>query len=116
MMSNNPEEASSSPKLHHVHAAPQATRVQFDDPHPMTWRADGTAPLTIKSQVARRLAVCWNVLEGLPTEALENGILREVFEAISANDLARAKRAAARVEQSYDLTENGKVHACKSCP
>lgn len=102
-------------KLHHIHAAPQATRVEFDH-HPVhiTWRGDG-GTLPLKREMARRLAVCWNVLEGIPTEALESGMLREVFDAIAAGDLDRAQRAAAKVDAAIDLTEDGKQHACEDC-
>lgn len=34
--------------------------------------------------MARRLAVCWNICEGYPTEALEAGILPDVYEATCA--------------------------------
>jgi hypothetical protein len=104
-------------RLHHLHAAAQATRVEFHGIRPaMIWRADGNASLEIKGRTARRLAVCWNVLEGIPTEALETGMLLEVFEAIAAGDLERAQRAAAQVEAAVELTDNGKPHACESCP
>lgn len=104
-------------KLHHLHASPQASRVEFHGSRPaMIWRADGNASLELKRLTARRLAVCWNVLEGIPTAALETGMLLEVFEAIAAGDLARAQRAAAQVEASVELTEDGKQHACESCP
>jgi len=99
--------------LHHVHASPQASRVEFAQPVEITWRGDGGS-LPCKRDMARRLAVCWNVLEGIPTEALESGMLREVFEAIDAGDIKRAQRAAAVVDASIELTADGKVHCCKS--
>lgn len=104
-------------KLHHLHAAPQASRVEFHGSRPaMIWRADGNASLKLKAETARRLAVCWNVLEGIPTEALESGMLLEVFGAIAAGDLERAQRAAAKIESAIELTDDGKPHACESCP
>jgi hypothetical protein len=101
-------------KLHHIHAAPRASRVEFDDLDRMAWRGEGGG-LPIKREVARRLAVCWNVLEGIPTEALESGSLREMFEALAAGDLDRARRAAPQVEDAVELTEDGYPHACKAC-
>lgn len=103
-------------KLHHVHAAPQASRVEFDQPAPTTWRGEGSASLPMKREIARRLAVCWNVLEGIPTEALESGLLRDVFDAIDAGDIERARLVAARLDKAIELTETGKPHACKACP
>lgn len=100
--------------LHHVHAAPQATRVEFDQPVAVTWRGDGGS-IPLKRDMARRLAVCWNVLEGIPTGALEGGALREVFDALEAGDLARAQRAAQLVQASVELTADGRQHACDSC-
>jgi hypothetical protein len=100
-------------RLHHIHASPQATRVEFDQPVEIIWRGDGGS-LPRKRDMARRLAVCWNVLEGIPTEALESGMLREVFEAIDAGDIRRARRAAAVVDASIELTADGRAHRCKS--
>lgn len=105
----------SAVKLHHVHVSPQATRLQFDQPRQMTWRADGAAPLPLKRDVARRLAVCWNVLEGIPTEALESGVLLEICEAIDAGDMERAKRALAQLDAASEDTADGKPHACEAC-
>lgn len=102
-------------KLHHIHAAPVATRVQFEHKGiDVTWRGDGGS-LPLKREMARRLAVCWNVLEGMPTDALERGLLLEVFQAIDAGDLDRARRAVADVDRACDLTADGHAHDCKAC-
>ena len=104
-----------SVRLHHVHASPQASRVEFEHPAPMTWRADGNAKLALKHNVARRLAVCWNVLEGIPTAALEGGILSEVFAAIDSGDIERARRAVSAIDAELDVTADGALHDCESC-
>lgn len=102
-------------KLHHIHAAPVASRVQFEHRGlEVTWRGDG-GTLPLKREMARRLAVCWNVLEGIPTEALERGLLLEAFTAIAAGDLARAQRAAAEIDKAVELTEHGDAHDCDAC-
>jgi hypothetical protein len=100
-------------RLHHLHASPQASRVEFKQPVSITWRGDG-GTLPRKRDMARRLAVCWNVLEGIPTEALESGMLLEVFEAIDAGDIERARRAVAVVDAVIERATDGCAHSCKS--
>lgn len=102
-------------KLHHIHAAAQASRLEFEALDRMTWRAEGRAPLALKAEVAYRAAVCWNVLEGIPTAALMDGVLLEIFEALDAGDLERARRAAGRLDAAADLTDDGMPHACEAC-
>jgi hypothetical protein len=99
-------------KLHRIHAAPVATRVQFDDLG-MTGRGEGGDPAH-KDAMAYRLALCWNVLEGMPTSALADGMLRDIFMAIDAGDLAAAQALVARFDGRIDDT-NGRPHDCKSC-
>lgn len=102
-------------KLHRFHCAPQATRVHVALPeHEMTWRADGRAPLDLKRDVAHRLAVCWNVLEGVPTEVLLQGHLLEMCMAIDAGDLERAKAALAKLDRGSDWSD-GRPHDCPGC-
>lgn len=97
-------------KLHHIHAAAAASRVELDD---LTWRGEGGS-LPRKREVARRLAVCWNVCEGIPTAELERGLLRLVFEAIRAGDFAFAQQLVRSVDVMVELV-HGKPHACKAC-
>lgn len=66
-------------------------------------------------EVALRIATCWNVLEGIPTEALADGILRDIFAAIDAGDLSAAQALVARFDARVDLTPEGNAHACASC-
>lgn len=101
-------------KLHRFHMVDQASRLQFDHPdHGMTWRADGRFPLDLKGAIAHRLAVCWNVLEGMPTESLKNGMLLELCDAVEAGDMERAKAALAEMDRGIDRT-GGKVNDCTS--
>lgn len=102
-------------KLHRFHMVDQSTRLQFDHPTlVMTWRADGRYSLDLKNAIAHRLAVCWNVLEGMPTELLEQGLLLEMCEAIDAGDMDRAKAALAKIDRDTDQTD-GRPHDCASC-
>lgn len=101
-------------KLHRIHAAPQASRVQFKhDGVEMTWRGDG-ATLELKTQTAHRMAVCWNVCEGIPTELLEDGLLSEICNAVAAGDISRAKDALIKIDRGTDTTD-GRLHDCESC-
>jgi hypothetical protein len=94
---------------------PQATRVQVVMPDgEQTWRMDGRAPLDLKAAVARRLAVCWNVCEGFPTEQLELGLLRELCNAVAAGDIAKAQELLAKSDRGCDTTD-GRLHDCQPC-
>lgn len=102
-------------KLHRFHMVDQATRLQFDHPTlGMTWRADGRYALDLKQAIAHRLAVCWNVLEGMPTELIEQGLLLELCLAIDAGDMDRAKAALAKMDSGIDRTD-GRAHDCAAC-
>jgi hypothetical protein len=48
---------------------PVTERVELSVNWSMIWRGDG-GTLELKGDMTRRLAVCWNVLEGIPTDAL----------------------------------------------
>jgi hypothetical protein len=94
---------------------PQSSRVQVVLPDgEQTWRMDGRAPLELKAAIARRLAVCWNVCEGFPTDQLELGILKELCDAVAAGDIAKAQEALARMDRGTDTTD-GRLHDCKPC-
>lgn len=101
-------------RLHRIHALPAATRVQFDhaDLH-MTWRGNG-GTMDEKRQIAERLATCWNVLEGMPTALLLEGVLRELCDAVAGGDLAGAQAALAKMDRGTDTTD-GRLHDCKNC-
>ncbi|MGE3454342.1 MAG: hypothetical protein AB7O24_04435 [Kofleriaceae bacterium] len=74
----------------------------------------GNASLPLKRAMAERIATCWNVLEGIPTAALLDGVLRDIFMAIDAGDLAEAQRLLAVLDSRTDLTD-GRAHDCKQC-
>jgi hypothetical protein len=97
-------------RLQHIHAAPAASRVELDE---MTWRGDG-GTLPRKREIARRIAVCWNVCEGIPTATLEGGVLRDVFEAIRNGDLQLAQSLVAAFDLDVELVA-GRPHACDDC-
>lgn len=104
-------------KLHRYHMRDQASRLEFAAPESsfsMAWRADGRYPLALKGSIAHRLAVCWNVLEGMPTDLLEKGLLLELVQAIDAGDMERAKAAVAQMDRGIDHT-NGRAHDCSAC-
>jgi len=77
------------------------------------------------------MAVCWNVAEGWPTDALEKGILRSVedglVELLALLELhsdhvpedvcvlsERLSRLLAERDAHYDLTD-GRPHDCRAC-
>jgi hypothetical protein len=101
-------------KLHRIHASAQSTRFQIDELH-TTWRGEGgKLSLATKIDIAHRMAVCWNVAEGIPTEVLEGGILRELTQAVLDGDLARAQAALSKLHAGTDTT-HGRLHDCPSC-
>ncbi|HEX2679553.1 MAG TPA: hypothetical protein VHM19_23045 [Polyangiales bacterium] len=72
-------------RLHRIHAAPATGKGGCSvDIGGDRWRGDGSDNRDTKRLTARRIAVCWNVLEGWPTDALEAGCLREADEAAQA--------------------------------
>ncbi len=106
------EAARAGVKLHRIHAMNEATRLQIDDLG-MTWRGDGGDP-RLKVDISHRLAVCWNVCEGMPTELLLSGVLRDLIAAVDAGDLAGAQAQLARMDRDIDRTD-GRLHDCKHC-
>ena len=60
-----------------------AARARSAEPGPRSqrWRGEGGDQET-KRELAYRLALCWNLAEGWPTEALEEGILRSVEDTL----------------------------------
>lgn len=123
-------------KLHRIHAAVAATRVEFDtNGLSMTWRGEGKGGLALKAEIARRLAICWNVCEGMPIEALEAGLIRDVFNHADAlvagleddlegwetklgektsTALAALRDALNKCDTTLDRTD-GRLNDCESC-
>jgi hypothetical protein len=122
---------------HRIHAAPASGAGGCSvDIGASRWRADGGKDREEKRAHARRIAVCWNVLEGWPTEALEDGVLRLVDDAaralLAAADCvdtdkidpadARAltaacdaMRAAFATRDPKQDTTHGRLHDCPAC-
>jgi len=120
-----------STRWHRVHAAPTSGRGGCSlDTGPVRRRGEGGDRET-KRELAYRLAVCWNVAEGWPTEVLEKGILRSVEDGLAQllallevrseelpDDIrALAGRLSFLLEERdthYDLTD-GRPHDCATC-
>lgn len=123
--------------LHRLHASPASGLggVSFDLEE-YRWRCDGGGKGERTRATARRLVVCWNVLEGWPTVELEDGCLREVDgaarEVIESYEMldgpvsgeeerARLKKSVERLKAAFakrdmkqDLT-HGRPHDCEGC-
>ena len=88
------------PKLHHLHAelargTKQRAAVSFDIGDAARVRLDGTKDAD-KVAIARRLTVLWNMHEGIPTEVLEGGAVREFYDAVE--ELVQVVRKGSRTE------------------
>ena len=99
-------------RLHRIHAGQQATRVEFNGIS-MTWRGEGGDP-ALKEAIAYRLALCWNVLEGIPSAQLELGVVRDVIAAVQDGDLAKARELADRAVDVVELID-GRPSDCQAC-
>ena len=126
------DEPQESTRWHRVHAAPASGRGGCSlDTGPVRWRGEGGDQET-KRELAYRLALCWNLAEGWPTEALEKGILRTVEDTlvelldlldrrpdqVPADIRTLADRLSCLLEERdthYDLTD-GRPHDCAACP
>lgn len=109
----NKSAVSYAAKLHRVHAGATSSRLEFDAPIRMTWRGEG-GDVAIKNAMAHRLATCWNVCEGIPTALLLDGVIRDVFAAVEAGDLAAAQALVARLDRGTDRS-HGRLHDCPGC-
>ena len=128
-------------KLHRIHAS-VATRggrtgkgggVSFDvgGTAGARWRGDGGTG-EMRAAMAHRLALCWNLAEGWPTAALEEGILLKeddavvellaaVAEAEDTGAWGPVRGAAQRLRDlrkcntgRVDITD-GRLHDCAGC-
>lgn len=113
-------------KAHRLHAAPSTgTRVDIGG---VSWRPEGGKLADRKAQ-ACRLAFTWNMSEGIPTEALEAGVVADFYiAALNLADAVQGKAVgsfddiatlAAKVRAAYDAhrfdTTDGRLHDCKAC-
>ena len=120
------------PKLwNRVHAVPASGRGGCSlDIGPVRWRGEG-GDQEAKRELAYRMAVCWNVAEGWPTEALEAGVLRSVEDGLAellellevrSEDVPddvrmlgdRLLRLLEERDTHYNLTD-GRPHDCAGC-
>ena len=125
------DEPGESKCWHRVHAAPAMGRGGCSlDIGSVRWRGEGGDQET-KRELAYRLAVCWNVAEGWPTEALEAGVSRSVEDGlvellglleVSSEDVPddvralgdRLSRLLEERDTHYDLTDD-RPHDCPGC-
>ena len=125
------DEPRESKRWHRIHASPASGRGGCSlDTGPVRWRGEGGDQET-KRELAYRLALCWNLAEGWPTEALEKGILRSVEETLVEllallevrseevpNDIRTLGKRLSRLleerDMHYDLTD-GRPHDCAAC-
>jgi len=99
-------------RLHRLHAANQATRVQFDTLG-ITWRGDGGS-VELKTEMAHRLALCWNLCEGFTTETLERGMMRDLPQAVYDGDIDTARRLVSEMDRAVDRSD-GRLNDCVQC-
>jgi len=68
-------------EIHLTHAARgKGWRV---DVGPATVRIDGADP-DLKREIALRIAVCWNAMEGIPTQRILDGVITDYDKAVDA--------------------------------
>jgi len=125
------DEPHESKRWHRVHASPASGRGGCSlDIGPVRWRGEGGDQET-KRELAYRLALCWNLAEGWPTEALERGVLQSVedglvellellevrSEEVPDDIRTLGKRLSRLLEERdtrFDLT-HGRPHDCAAC-
>jgi hypothetical protein len=128
--SAHPSERESA-RLHRIHAAPASGQGgRSFDLGGYRWRPTEAGKDSEDARaIAHRLALCWNLCEGIRTETLEAGALRkeadataELVEAIERGEpperlralTAALRRAGGLVEAGIDRS-HGRLHDCPSC-
>ena len=123
MFSEEPDEpkatkpAPESSPLHLVHAGHDATGKGWRvDIGWSSWRVESQAAGEVKKAMALRLAVCWNVLEGIPTEALLAGAVRDFYAAAleMAAELGEGHPLTVRL-RAADHAHHLQAVSCKQC-
>lgn len=109
--------------LHRHHAAPsRGVRFGLRD---TSWRAEGGSYEERRAQ-AYRLCLAYNLMEGIPTEALEAGCLRKFYDAAfdlrqaaRSGDAARIALAVASLDAAWSAhqldTREGRLNDCRQC-
>lgn len=109
-------------ELHRIHLGhdPEGKgwRVDVNGLEGGNWRYEGQGGGDVRKAMALRIAVTWNVCEGIPTQALLAGVVRDFYE--TARSLAALlERGIAKQELTADelqpflkrLREADKAHA-----
>ncbi len=116
-------------RLHRVHAAP--TTGNSFELGGFRWRGDGgpRGSHELKAAIAYRAVFTWNMAEGIPTKALELGLVRQVYDLLDellevrrkADELAPPvmERILAKLEATIEAhgfdTTHGRLHDCEGC-
>ena len=109
-------------KLHRIHAAP--TGGNSFELGSFRWRPEGHGTMEEKRAVAYRMAFCWNMAEGIPTEALQAGCVLQFHEAVNAllmavergEGLQEVVQAVRDADSGLRVDEtHGRLHDCHGC-
>lgn len=115
--------------LHRYHVTPsKGVRLDLED---FSYRPDAGQHVdrAVVAAAARRMMLCWNVLEGIRTDDLESGILRKTAEATlllleelrctvlppeARKTLAHLEHLFKQQDASFDVT-HGRLNDCEGC-
>lgn len=119
------------PALHRIHACPTSGKGgRSFDLAGYRWRpADASGETHEAQQVAFRMALCWNLCEGITTDGLAGGALLDEAQAVGdlvtaiergadleeLRQLAGAVRAAGGLVEAATDRSHGRLHDCPSC-
>jgi hypothetical protein len=117
-------------ELHKVHAGHDVkTKSVRVDIGSVAWRGEGGSDRERKAAMALRLAVCWNICEGIPTARLLDGVVLDYYVAVDkllaalgeqqlfhdAAKVAELARCATAVKQAQEAigVEHFRCQACE---